>query len=79
MPAAIRPYSMAVAPDSSFTKRDKMLFMTRLLKVHTWLSELTQRFIFAVWIVVAKLFPRNFDGVKSIDETPYQSPNLRCS
>jgi hypothetical protein len=27
MPAAMRPYSMAVAPESSFKKRDKMLFI----------------------------------------------------
>ena len=27
MPAAIRPYSMAVAPDSSFTKREMRLMM----------------------------------------------------
>src|ERR1700690_41373 len=39
MPAAMRPYSMAVAPDSSFTKRAKRVFMSWLLKVHTWLSE----------------------------------------
>src|SRR6185503_10320589 len=31
MPAAIRPYSMAVAPDSSFTKRVMMFFMGWLL------------------------------------------------
>jgi hypothetical protein len=30
---------MAVAPDSSFTKRAKRVFMSWLLKVHTWLSE----------------------------------------
>src|SRR6202161_34197 len=39
IPAAMRPYSMAVAPDSSFTKRAKRVFMSWLLKVHTWLSE----------------------------------------
>src|SRR6516165_5809945 len=27
MPAAIRPYSIAVAPDSSFTKRETRVFM----------------------------------------------------
>src|ERR1700712_368280 len=27
MPAAIRPYSMAVAPDSSFTKRETRFFI----------------------------------------------------
>jgi hypothetical protein len=31
MPAAMRPYSMAVAPDSSFTKREKRVFMSWLL------------------------------------------------
>src|SRR5271156_5554435 len=52
MPAAMRPYSIAVAPDSSFTKREKMVFMIWLLtKIHTWLSELTQRLIDTVWIV----------------------------
>ena len=30
MPAAIRPYSMAVAPDSSFTKRINRFFMSKL-------------------------------------------------
>src|ERR1700682_2496855 len=39
IPAAMRPYSMALAPDSSFTKRAKRVFMSWLLKVHTWLSE----------------------------------------
>src|ERR1044072_2793811 len=38
MPAAIRPYSMAVAPDSSLAKRLRV-FMGRLLWIHTWLSE----------------------------------------
>src|SRR5271163_1660244 len=42
MPAAMRPYSMAVAPDSSFTKRDKRVFIVGSL-IHTWLSELLQR------------------------------------
>src|SRR5262245_41647704 len=30
MPAAIRPYSIAVAPDSSFTKRANRFFITQL-------------------------------------------------
>src|SRR5437879_5161593 len=30
MPAAIRPYSIAVAPDSSFTKRASRFFITQL-------------------------------------------------
>ncbi len=30
MPAAIRPYSMAVAPDSSFTKRRMSWFMVKI-------------------------------------------------
>src|SRR5580698_1214958 len=38
MPAAMRPYSIAVAPDSSFTKRAKRVFMSWLLR-STWLSE----------------------------------------
>src|SRR5271169_2425427 len=33
MPAAIRPYSMAVAPDSSLTKRLMKLFIVMLLKL----------------------------------------------
>src|SRR5262244_3339367 len=32
MPAAMRPYSMAVAPDSSFTKRLTRVFITWLLR-----------------------------------------------
>ena len=40
MPAAIRPYSMAVAPYSSVTKREKRFFIGSSLAVHTWLSEL---------------------------------------
>src|SRR5450631_3286533 len=39
MPAAIKPYSMAVAPDSSFTKRLTRLFIEILLCTLT-LSEL---------------------------------------
>jgi hypothetical protein len=31
MPAAIRPYSIAVAPDSSFTKRETRVFIKWLL------------------------------------------------
>jgi hypothetical protein len=40
MPAAIRPYSMAVAPDSFFKKRKTRFFITKL-HVYTWLVELT--------------------------------------
>ena len=40
MPAAIRPYSMAVAPDSSFTKR-AIRFFIGLNSMYTWLVELT--------------------------------------
>src|SRR5271167_4774253 len=36
MPAAIRPYSIAVAPDSSFAKRFKILVMVRSLAVRSW-------------------------------------------
>ena len=39
MPAAMRPYSMAVAPDSSLAKRVTRDFMGRFLLIHTWLSE----------------------------------------
>ena len=42
IPAAIRPYSMAVAPETSFTKRTKRFFIESSL-IHTWLSELIQR------------------------------------
>ena len=42
MPAAIRPYSMAVAPETSFTKRTKRFFIGSSL-IHTWLSELIQK------------------------------------
>ena len=42
MPAAMRPYSMAVAPELSFTKRTKRFFIESSL-IHTWLSELIQR------------------------------------
>jgi hypothetical protein len=42
MPAAIRPYSMAVAPEASFTKRTKRFFIDSSL-IHTWLSELIQK------------------------------------
>src|SRR5215467_9519880 len=38
MPAAMRPYSMAVAPDSSFTKRVTRVFIAGLLR-STWLSD----------------------------------------
>src|SRR5579859_5785164 len=38
MPAAIRPYSMAVAPDSSFTKRAIRFFIDN--SMYTWLVEL---------------------------------------
>src|ERR1700745_1284473 len=38
MPAAMRPYSMAVAPDSSFTKRETRVFIAGLLR-STWLSD----------------------------------------
>src|ERR1017187_5413876 len=41
MPAAIRPYSMAVAPELSFTKRTKRFFIGNSM-IHTWLSELIQ-------------------------------------
>jgi hypothetical protein len=34
MPAAIRPYSMAVAPDSSFTKRETRFFIDDNSCVH---------------------------------------------
>src|SRR5229473_1338694 len=40
IPAAIRPYSMAVAPDSSFKKRETRFFIDKL-HVYTWLVELT--------------------------------------
>ena len=40
MPAAIRPYSMAVAPDSSFTQRETRFFLDDNSCVHTWLVEL---------------------------------------
>jgi hypothetical protein len=40
MPAAIRPYSMAVAPDSSFTKRETRFFIDDNSCVHMWLVEL---------------------------------------
>ncbi len=40
IPAAIRPYSMAVAPDSSFTKR-AIRFFIGLNSMYTWLVELT--------------------------------------
>jgi hypothetical protein len=40
MPAAIRPYSIAVAPDSSFTKRAIRFFIGKL-HMYTWLVELT--------------------------------------
>src|SRR4029079_8549446 len=43
MPAAIRPYSMAVAPDSSFTKRETRFFICSSLVVHTWLFALARR------------------------------------
>jgi hypothetical protein len=39
IPAAIRPYSMAVAPDSSFTKRETRFFIY-VTPVYTWLVEL---------------------------------------
>ena len=42
MPAAIRPYSMAVAPETPFTKRTKRFFIGSSL-IHTWLSELIQK------------------------------------
>jgi hypothetical protein len=35
----MRPYSMAVAPDSSLAKRVKRDFIGRFLLIHTWLSE----------------------------------------
>jgi len=35
MPAAMRPYSMAVAPDSSLAKRVTRDFMGRFLLIHT--------------------------------------------
>src|SRR5215210_3230505 len=38
MPAAIRPYSMAVAPDSSLAKRVTRVFMGSSFGPH-WLSE----------------------------------------
>src|SRR5437879_7034768 len=34
MPAAMRPYSMAVAPDSSFTKRRSLLMLYSLIPAH---------------------------------------------
>ena len=40
IPAAIKPYSMAVAPDSSFTKR-AIRFCIGLNSMYTWLVELT--------------------------------------
>ena len=42
IPAAIRPYSIAVAPELSFTKRTKRFFIGSSM-IHTWLSELIQR------------------------------------
>src|SRR6201996_1392042 len=36
MPAAIRPYSMAVAPDSSFKKRETRVFIRWLLQVRNY-------------------------------------------
>jgi hypothetical protein len=41
MPAAIRPYSMAVAPELSFRKREKRFFIGSSM-IHTWLSELVR-------------------------------------
>src|SRR5690349_18273567 len=38
MAAAMRPYSLAVAPDSSFTKRETRVFIAGLLR-STWLSD----------------------------------------
>ena len=40
MPAAMRPYSIAVAPDSSLAKRLRMVFIDLLLEWSTWLYEL---------------------------------------
>src|ERR1700736_4906413 len=36
MPAAIRPYSMAVAPDSSFTKRETRFFIESSMCTRGW-------------------------------------------
>ena|SRR6266496_2074588 len=48
MPAAIRPYSMAVAPDSSLAKRVTRDFMGRFLLIHSGcLSTLRPGFCFA--------------------------------
>ena len=41
MPAAIRPYSMAVAPELSFKKREMRFFIDSSI-IHTWLSELVR-------------------------------------
>src|SRR5579872_5983029 len=43
MPAAIRPYSMAVAPDWSFTKRETRVFMSWLLRSTRGCLSVTQR------------------------------------
>src|ERR1051326_1862722 len=43
MPAAMRPYSMAVAPDWSFTKRETRVFMGWLLRSTRGCLSSTQR------------------------------------
>jgi hypothetical protein len=48
--------------------------MSTLLKVHTWLSELIQRFIFAVWIV-SRNYPREIStGLNRSMKHPINRP-----
>jgi hypothetical protein len=59
MPAAIRPYSMAVAPDSSFKKRAKSLDISNQTPVERRLDSLTAS---------------NCSRVKSIAKKPVKKP-----
>jgi hypothetical protein len=63
MPAAIRPYSIAVAPDSSFTKRETRVFIRWLLQVPHVLSELDPTAIVPVIWIAVNLTTRYCDAV----------------
>src|SRR5215469_2977644 len=61
MHAAIRPYSMAVAPDSSFTKRVTRTFIDRSLDPRSCLKHLSWK------SVMRSLFPRLRRRLKAVD------------
>src|ERR1043166_413591 len=55
MPAAMRPYSMAVAPDSSFTNRETRVFMALLFLN----PSVRERFVQRSWVLMLENFVFN--------------------